>query len=134
MKTGIPTSRILPRTPTCKQHCRKQVRYLQSYMMVQFRMRYSHLCRLLLLQTPHPPCTSQESAWIDYDACQDQETSKVDIGEIFYKAKTPKEFSYTRKTLTMSQKYHLLTIPKEQLKEKAFPAQYLACCNGSFCV
>ena len=34
------------------------------------------------------------------------------------------------KTLTMSQKYHLLTIPKGQLKEKTFPTQYLA--NGSF--
>ena len=55
-----------------------------------------------------------------------------DIGEIFYKAKTPKEFSYAVKTLTMSQKYHLLTIPKEQLKQKAFPTQYLAGCNRSF--
>ena len=63
---------------------------------------------------------------------QHQETSKVDVGEIFYKAKTPKEFSYAMKTLTMSQKYHLLTIPKEQLKEKAFPAQYLAGYNRSF--
>ena len=36
------------------------------------------------------------------------------------------------KTLTMSQKYHLLTIPKEQLKQKAFPTQYLAGCNRSF--
>ena len=32
----------------------------------------------------------------------------------------------------MSRKYHLLTIPKEQLKEKAFPIQYLAGCNRSF--
>ena len=37
-----------------------------------------------------PPCTSQESASNDYDACQDQETSKVGIGEIFYNAKMPK--------------------------------------------
>ena len=61
-----------------------------------------------------------------------EETSKVDIGEIFYKAKTPKEFSYAMKTLTMSQKYHLLTIPKGQLKENTFPTQYLAGCNGRF--
>ena len=61
------------------------------------------------------PSTSQESVCNDYDVCQHQEISKVDIGEIFYKAKTPKEFSYAMKTLTMSQKYHLLTIPKGQL-------------------
>ena len=36
------------------------------------------------------------------------------------------------KTLTMSQNYHLLTIPKEQLKEKVFPTQNLAGCNRSF--
>ena len=41
----------------------------------------------------HPtPCTSQGSAWNDYDACQDQETSKVDIGEIFYKQKRQRNF------------------------------------------
>ena len=79
-----------------------------------------------------PPSTSQESVCNDYDVCQHEETSKVDIGEIFYKAKTPKEFSYAMKTLTMSQKYHLLTIPKGQLKEKTFPTQYLAGCNRSF--
>ena len=45
-----------------------------------------------------PPSTSQESVCNDYDVCQHQETSKVDIGEIFYKAKTPKEFSYAMKT------------------------------------
>ena len=39
-----------------------------------------------------PPCTSQGSAWNDYDACQDQETSKVDIGEIFYKRKRQRNF------------------------------------------
>lgn len=33
-----------------------------------------------------PPCTSQGSA------CQDQETSKVDIGEIFYKRKRQRKF------------------------------------------
>ena len=79
-----------------------------------------------------PPSTSQESVCNDYDVCQHEETSKVDIGEIFYKAKTPKKFSYAIKTLTMSQKYHLLTIPKGQLKEKTFPTQYLAGCNRSF--
>lgn len=36
------------------------------------------------------------------------------------------------KTLTMSQKYHLLTISKEHLKYKAFSTQYLAGCNRSF--
>ena len=41
-----------------------------------------------------PPSTSQESVCNDYDVCQHEETSKVDISEIFYKAKTPKEFSY----------------------------------------
>ena len=90
------------------------------------------------LQTTPPtdtslPSTSQESAVCNYyNVCQHQETSKVDIGEIFYRAKTPKEFSYAMKTLTMSQKYHLLTISKEHLKEKAFPTQYLAGCNRSF--
>ena len=79
-----------------------------------------------------PPSTSQESVCNDYDVCQHEETSKVDIGEIFYKKKTPKKFSYAIKTLTMSQKYHLLTIPKGQLKEKTFPTQYLAGCNRSF--
>jgi len=62
-----------------------------------------------------PPSTSQESACNDYN-----------------KAQTPKEFSYAMKTLTMSQKYHLLTISKEHLKEKAFSTQYLAGCNRSF--
>ena len=79
-----------------------------------------------------PPSTSQESVCNDYDVYHHQETSKVDNVEIFYKAKTPKEFSYAMKTLTMSQKYHLLTIPKEQLKEKALPTQYLAGSNRSF--
>ena len=78
------------------------------------------------------PSTSQESVCNDYDVCQHQETSKVYIGKIFYKTKLPKEFSYATKTLTMSEKYHLLTIPKEQLKENAFPTQYLAGCNRSF--
>lgn len=101
-------------------------------MIVQFRMRCTHPCRLLLLRTHRPPSTSQESVCIDYNVCQHQETSKVDIGEIFCKAKTPKEFSYSIKTLPLSQKYHLLTISKEHLKEKAFPTQYLAGCNRSF--
>ena len=45
-----------------------------------------------------PPSTSQESVCNDYDVCQHQETSKVDIGEIFYKAKRLQEFSYAMKT------------------------------------
>ena len=42
--------------------------------------------------------TSQESVCNDCGVCQHQETSKVDFGEIFYKPKTPKEFSYEMKT------------------------------------
>ena len=62
-----------------------------------------------------------------------QETStKVDIGEIFSRSKTPKEFSEAMKTLTLSQKYDLLTSPREQHKEQVFSTQYLAGCNRSF--
>ena len=57
---------------------------------------------------------------------------QLDVGTIYAKAKSPADFSAAMHSLTVAEKYQLLTNHKVPHKDHTFPTQYLGGCNRSF--
>ena len=58
--------------------------------------------------------------------------AQVDIGTIYSTAKSPADFSATVHSLTVGEKYKLLTSHKIPSKDHTFPTQHVGGCNRSF--
>ena len=71
----------------------------------------------------------------DNDVPQSSKASsliQMDVGTIYCKAESPAGFSTAMHSLTVAEKYGLLTNHKMPSKDHTFPTQYLGGCNRSF--
>ena len=58
--------------------------------------------------------------------------AQMDVGTIYSKTESPADFSTTMHSLTVVEKYGLLTNHKLPSKDHTFSTQYLGGCNHSF--